>query len=66
MLYEVITRQIGVEVPEEKRAGGRTPHPAARSLTELMSQAARFYREQLKTSERATAYLKARGLTGPV
>jgi len=61
-----LARQIGVEVPEEKRAGGRTPHPAARSLTELMSQAARFYREQLKTSERAIAYLKARGLTGQI
>ncbi len=61
-----LARQLGVEVPEEKRGGGRAPHPATRSLTDLMSQAAQFYREQLKGSERAIAYLKGRGLTGQI
>jgi DNA primase len=60
-----LARQIGVEVPEDKRPG-RQAHPAARSLTELMASAAHFYREQLKHSERAIEYLKRRGLTGRI
>ncbi|WP_227816552.1 DNA primase [Nitrogeniibacter aestuarii] len=61
-----LARQLGVEVPEEKRYGQREHAPANRSLTDLMSQAARFYREQLKNAPRAIDYLKARGLTGQV
>jgi DNA primase len=36
----------------------------SRDLLDAMSAAARFYREQLKHSKNAIAYLKARGLTG--
>jgi len=61
-----LARQLGVDVPEEKRYGQQEQAPASRSLTELMSQAARFYREQLKASPRAIDYLKGRGLTGQV
>jgi DNA primase len=35
-------------------------------LTEFMTQAAAFYKEQLKGSERAINYLKKRGLTGQI
>jgi DNA primase len=45
------TRQSGTEAP-------------TRDLLDAMSAAARFYREQLKHSKNAIAYLKKRGLTG--
>lgn len=61
-----LARHIGVEVPEEKRFGSREHSPASRSLTELLGQSARFYREQLKSSPRAIDYLKGRGLTGQI
>jgi DNA primase len=56
---------IGMEVPQDDF----TPnHDRARdqSLTEVMSQAARFYKEQLKRSPVAIDYLKQRGLTGEI
>jgi DNA primase len=56
---------IGMEVPQDDF----TPnHDRERdqSLTEVMSQAARFYKEQLKRSPVAIDYLKQRGLTGEI
>ena len=38
----------------------------ALDLSGVLLQAAKFYRQQLKESERAIAYLKGRGLSGPV
>ena len=60
-----LARQVGVEVPEERKAR-RGEQQKEQSLTELMGTAARFYREQLKGSARAIDYLKRRGLTGQI
>ncbi|MCB1960763.1 MAG: DNA primase [Rhodocyclaceae bacterium] len=62
-----LARHVGVEVPEDARdKRAAQAYAQAQPLTELMTLAARFYREQLKTSEPAIAYLKQRGLTGQV
>jgi len=57
--------RVGMVVPEQ------TPDPqrkekaeAAEDLTDVMLKAAQFYKAQLKSSDRAVAYLKKRGLTG--
>ena len=57
----------GMTVPEQ------TPDPrqkekadVAEDLTEVMLKAAQYYKAQLKTSERAVAYLKGRGLSGEI
>ncbi len=39
---------------------------SAEDLTEVMRNAAQYYKAQLKTSERAVAYLKGRGLSGEI
>ncbi|WP_374263852.1 DNA primase [Zoogloea sp.] len=60
-----LASSVGMEVPNDDF----TPsHDRARehSLTELMAQAARFYKEQLKRSPVAIDYLKRRGLTGEI
>lgn len=56
----------GIQVPEQRseervQAAQRNP-----SLTELMATAAKFYREQLKSSPSAIDYLRGRGLTGEI
>ena len=61
---EVLAADLGLAVPREQGAPAR-PKPAA-DLYELMEQAARFYREQLKSSPRAIEYLQKRGLTGQI
>jgi DNA primase len=57
--------QIGLNVPEDESAT-RTATPDTSSLSETMARAAKFYREQLKSSARAVDYLKRRGLTGEI
>jgi DNA primase len=59
--------RVGMTVPEQ------TPDPkrqekaeAAVDLVDVMLKAAQYYKAQLKTSERAVAYLKNRGLTGEI
>ena len=59
--------RVGMIVPEP------TPDPqrkekveAAEDLTQVMLKAAQFYKAQLKSSDKAVAYLKNRGLTGEV
>ncbi|HWH46789.1 MAG TPA: DNA primase [Burkholderiales bacterium] len=59
--------RAGMTVPEQ------TPDPrqkekseAAEDLTDVLSKAAQYYKTQLKTSERAVAYLKGRGLSGEI
>lgn len=58
-----LAQLAGMQVPEESpgaaRATGR-----ARALADLMQRAADFYRQRLKGSETAIAYLKGRGLSG--
>ena len=47
--------------PDERK---RAASPDEPDLYELLARAARYYREQLKTSMRAIDYLKGRGLAG--
>ncbi len=61
---EALAADAGLAVPQEAGAPGR-PRAGA-DLYELMGQAARYYREQLKASPRAIAYLQKRGLTGEI
>jgi len=56
--------EAGLKVPEDANF---QPKPrTGPDLTEFMAKAAAFYKEQLKVSERAIAYLKKRGLTGQI
>ncbi len=66
-----LAQQAGMQVPEDDS----TPQERARaaelkaqqaSLGEVLARAAEHYRQQLKSSPRAIAYLKARGLTGHI
>jgi DNA primase len=59
-----LANRAGVQVPEESVR--RDAPRSGPDLRELTSRAARFFREQLKQSPQAIAYLKSRGLTGEV
>ena len=61
---EELAASVGLQVPHEEQR--RAERARAAPLTELMAQAARFYREQLKASPRAIDYLKGRGLSGEI
>ncbi|MBI5861456.1 MAG: DNA primase [Rhodocyclales bacterium] len=61
---EELASAIGLPVPQEERQ--RTERVKQAPLTEIMAQAMRFYREQLKATPKAVDYLKARGLTGEI
>jgi len=56
---------VGMEVPEDDFTPNRD-RAKEQSLTEVMAQAARFYKDQLKRSPVAIDYLKGRGLTGEI
>jgi len=58
---EELARQAGVDVPREVGAQDKRPDD---DLYALMEKAAAFYRDELKSSEDAVAYLKDRGLDG--
>jgi DNA primase len=63
--------RVGLAVPEEQvseqeRQRRDTLRQRRQTLSEVLSKAAGFYREQLRASPRAIAYLKQRGLTGQV
>ncbi|MCE1185387.1 MAG: DNA primase [Rhodocyclales bacterium] len=60
-----LAQQVGMVVPEESRTDHQE-RVREQSLSELMTQAARFYKEQLKRSPTAIEYLKKRGLTGAI
>jgi DNA primase catalytic core len=57
-----LASRSGMRLPESQAAAssGAPPTPA---LAELMARAAKFYYEQLKSSDKAIAYLKARGVS---
>ena len=62
---EELAQQLGIEVPREVSV--RTQQRAQQTpLTDRMARAARFYKDQLKTSPKAIDYLKGRGLTGEI
>jgi len=63
---EELAQSIGVAVPRETPLTGQVQQKAAPDLYELMQTATRYYREQLKGSQRAIDYLKRRGLSGEV
>ena len=60
-----LAARVSMPVPEDdrRRPGGGASRV---SLSEIMAQAARYYYEQLKRSDKAIAYLKKRGLSGEI
>jgi len=61
---EELASSVGLQVPQEQRHAESRAKKAP--LTELMARAARFYREQLKSSPAAIDYLKGRGVSGEI
>lgn len=62
---EELARGIGLEVPREH--GSETPEPRRDStLSDVLAQAAAYYRRALRASPRAIDYLKQRGLSGEI
>lgn len=59
---EELARSVGMTVPRE--AGSGEAQRRDPGLMELLAQAAQFYKNRLRESERAIAYLKGRGLSG--
>ena len=57
--------RAGMQLPEQE-GRQQTNGPKLSSLTAIMADAARYYYEQLKRSEKAIGYLKERGVSGEV
>src|SRR5207249_8356389 len=61
-----LAQQAGITVPEiSADVGAQRRTSVANALTEILQQAADFYKRKLKTAPGAIEYLKGRGLTGP-
>jgi len=60
-----LSGRVGLQMPDEDV---RRSHdgPKIASLTDVMARAAKYYYEQLKRSEKAIDYLKARGVSGEI
>ncbi len=64
---EDLARSAGLDVPREERtANDVARQQQTMALSEVMSAAADWYRQQLKIAPRAVEYLKGRGLTGEI
>lgn len=64
---EDLARSVGLNVPkEERRPQDIARQKQALALSEVMSPAADWYKQQLKSSSRAIEYLKKRGLSGEI
>lgn len=64
---EDLARSAGLDVPREERtANDVARQQQTMALSEVMSAAADWYRQQLKNTPRAVEYLKGRGLTGEI
>jgi DNA primase len=63
---EELARDAGLPVPRVERPGESDRREQAGDLTELLLEAAKYYRAQLRDAPRAIAYLKDRGLTGAI
>jgi DNA primase len=61
-----LAKNVGMIVPQETRDPDKAPQKTVVGLQESLQQAANFYKSELKKSERAIAYLKARGLSGQI
>jgi len=69
-----LASRVGMQVPVQEnkenygvsgfRGSGEDRESSSQNLFEVMSTVTRFYRDQLKCSERGINYLKKRGLTG--
>ena len=62
---EELASQLGMPVPREVSVRAQEK-VRQQPLTERMTRAARFYKDQLKASPKAIDYLKGRGLTGEI
>jgi DNA primase len=60
---EDLAARVGLDVPHEEQAGARQP-PPSEGLFALLDKTSELYRRELKNSDRAIDYFKARGLTG--
>ena len=62
---EKLAAMYHMEVPKTRRSAKEEREQArGKSLTELMAEAARFYTDKLRASEKAVNYLKGRGIDG--
>ncbi len=66
-----LAQQYGMQVPEDdadprERALAAEQRQRRLTLTEVLERAAAAYRQQLKNSPKAIAYLKGRGLSGEI
>jgi DNA primase len=66
-----LAQQAGLAVPEDTRSAADREQAAAHkekqaTLADVLERAAENYRRQLKSSDRAIAYLKGRGLSGEI
>jgi len=62
-----LAQRAGMVVPETERASRRdSPGTGHAGLVDRLAQAARWYKDQLRGSERAIGYLKGRGLSGDI
>jgi DNA primase len=60
-----LAARAGMQVPDEPGQAARNG-PKLQTLAEIMARAAKFYYEQLKSSDKAVAYLKQRGVSGEI
>lgn len=61
-----LAKDVGLEVPRDERPGDAGRREQSQGLAEILLEAARYYRARLKDAPAAIAYLKGRGLTGPI
>jgi len=61
-----LARDAGLAVPRVERPGEAERRDETADLSELLLDAAKFYRKALRESPRAIDYLKGRGLTGAI
>lgn len=64
-----LAQGVGMTVPEQDRlppAQRAEVQAKSLALSDVMSKAGDFYRQQLRGAQRAIAYLKGRGLTGEI
>ena len=61
-----LAKNVGLIVPQETRTPESPVQKSVVGLQESLQQAANFYKAELKKSQRAIDYLKARGLSGQI
>jgi DNA primase len=61
-----LAKQVGMIVPQEAHDTDKPSKQVVVGLQEALQQAAIYYKAELKKSQRAIAYLKARGLSGQI